>query len=111
VAPGGSTLTDLDVMMFVQLLLVAGNETTTNLIGNAVHALLDLGLDRLVGDRNAWINIPREVLVSGIHDFLPPDRVVLELLETVEADSEVMAAIEQAKLSPERKRDLGAGAH
>jgi cytochrome P450 len=27
--------------MFVQLLLVAGNETTTNLIGNAVHALLD----------------------------------------------------------------------
>ena len=63
----------------------------------AVHALLDLGLDRLVGDRNAWINIPREVLVSGIHDFLPPDRVVLELLETIEADSEVLAAIERAK--------------
>jgi cytochrome P450 len=40
-APGGSELDDLDAMMFVQLLLVAGNETTTNLIGNAVNALLD----------------------------------------------------------------------
>jgi cytochrome P450 len=40
-SPGGTALDDLDTMMFVQLLLVAGNETTTNLIGNAVHALLD----------------------------------------------------------------------
>jgi cytochrome P450 len=40
-APGGAALTDLDAMMFVQLLIVAGNETTTNLIGNAVTALLD----------------------------------------------------------------------
>ncbi len=30
-----------DVVQFVLLLLVAGNETTTNLIGNAVNALLD----------------------------------------------------------------------
>lgn len=40
-SPGGTALDDMDTMMFVQLLLVAGNETTTNLIGNAVHALLD----------------------------------------------------------------------
>jgi cytochrome P450 len=40
-SPGGEALSDLEVMMFVQLLLVAGNETTTNLIGNAVNALLD----------------------------------------------------------------------
>ena len=63
----------------------------------AVHALLDVGLDRLVGDRNAWINIPRDVLVAGIYDFLPPERVVLELLETIEADPEVLLAIARAK--------------
>ncbi len=34
-------LDELDVVQFVVLLLVAGNETTTNLIGNAVDALLD----------------------------------------------------------------------
>jgi cytochrome P450 len=34
-------LSDYEVVLFVTLLLVAGNETTTNLIGNAVNALLD----------------------------------------------------------------------
>jgi cytochrome P450 len=37
----GEALHPQDAMMFVILLLVAGNETTTNLIGNAVNALLD----------------------------------------------------------------------
>ena len=41
-AQGGEAgLTASEVVMFVVLLLVAGNETTTNLIGNAVNALLD----------------------------------------------------------------------
>jgi len=38
---GESALTTREVVQFVMLLLVAGNETTTNLIGNAVTALLD----------------------------------------------------------------------
>jgi len=37
----GEPLTDLEAVNFVQLLLVAGNETTTNLIGNAASTLLD----------------------------------------------------------------------
>ena len=40
-SPGGERLSTLELVLFVQLLLVAGNETTTNLIGNAVQALLD----------------------------------------------------------------------
>jgi cytochrome P450 len=39
--PGGARLSSMEVIQFVMLLLVAGNETTTNLIGNAVSALLD----------------------------------------------------------------------
>ena len=38
---GETALTDREVVQFVLLLLVAGNETTTNLIGNVVNALLD----------------------------------------------------------------------
>ena len=38
---GEGALSDFEVFFFVLLLLVAGNETTTNLIGNAVNALLD----------------------------------------------------------------------
>ncbi len=37
---GAAGLSDREVFQFVALLLVAGNETTTNLIGNAVQALL-----------------------------------------------------------------------
>jgi cytochrome P450 len=36
----GEGLTDYEIFLFVLLLLVAGNETTTNLLGNAVDALL-----------------------------------------------------------------------
>ena len=37
---GDSALTVREVVQFVMLILVAGNETTTNLIGNAVNALM-----------------------------------------------------------------------
>jgi cytochrome P450 len=37
---GGEGLSDYEIFLFVLLLLVAGNETTTNLLGNAVDALL-----------------------------------------------------------------------
>jgi cytochrome P450 len=49
---GESGLSIREVVQFVLLLLVAGNETTTNLIGNAVAALLDhpRELARVVAD-------------------------------------------------------------
>jgi cytochrome P450 len=50
--------------MFVQLLLVAGNETTTNLIGNAVQALLDHPdqLERVAGDSSLVPALVEEAL-------------------------------------------------
>ena len=38
---GETTLTPLEVVMFVSVLLVAGNETTTNLLGNTLIALME----------------------------------------------------------------------
>lgn len=51
-ADGEVGLTDYDVITFVLLLLVAGNETTTNLIGNSLHALFDHSneMERLLAD-------------------------------------------------------------
>ena len=37
----GGVFDELDVVPFVVLLMLAGNETTTNLIRNAVHTLID----------------------------------------------------------------------
>lgn len=49
---GKTGLTDREVIQFCMLLLVAGNETTTNLIGNCVNALLEHpeALARACGD-------------------------------------------------------------
>lgn len=48
----GKQLSDYDIVTFVMVLLIAGNETTTNLIGNAVNALLDHPdqLEKLIAD-------------------------------------------------------------
>lgn len=54
--------------------------------------LLGFGLDALVGDKPAFLNAPREVLVRQHWAVLPPARTVVELLETVEPDAEVTAA-------------------
>jgi cytochrome P450 len=82
-SPGGARLTDLDVMMFVQLLLVAGNETTTNLIGNAVHALLDHPdqLERVRRDPSLVASLVEEAL-----RFDPPIQTVFR---NVLADVEI----------------------
>ena len=47
----------------------------------AINALTEIGLQSLVGDRRAWINVTREFLLQGLAYSLPPGRVVLELLE------------------------------
>jgi cytochrome P450 len=57
-------LDELDIVQFVVLLLVAGNETTTNLIGNAVHALLEHPeqLERVAGDPTLVPSLIEETL-------------------------------------------------
>jgi cytochrome P450 len=62
--PGGNKLSTMEIMQFVMLLLVAGNETTTNLIGNAASALLDHpdALARVADDPSLVPNLVEETL-------------------------------------------------
>jgi len=61
---GEAALSDFEVYLFVLLLLVAGNETTTNLLGNAVEALLDHPdqLERVRADCSLVPGLVEEVL-------------------------------------------------
>ncbi len=63
-AEGEAALSDFEVYLFVLLLLVAGNETTTNLLGNAVDALLahPEQLARLAGDPELVPGLVEETL-------------------------------------------------
>lgn len=60
----GEHLTEQEVLAFISLLLVAGNETTTNLIGNAIMTFLDhpQEFERLRADMTLLPSAIEEVL-------------------------------------------------
>jgi cytochrome P450 len=80
---GENALSIREVIQFAMLLLVAGNETTTNLIGNAVTALLDHPdqLARVVGDPG--------LVPSMIEETLRYDAPIQLLFRTATQDVEI----------------------
>lgn len=62
-----------------------------------LNAVADLGLDRLVGNHAVYLNVTADVLTGTIPIPIPPDRAVLEVLETVPATPEVLAGIEELR--------------
>lgn len=109
----GSVLSDDELADNVVLLYLAGHETTVNLIGNGVHALLGQRdqLDRLVGDPSLDANAVEELL-----RFDSPvqfsRRIALEPFEIegnqVEAGEFVMTCLGAANRDP---RKFGDDAH
>ncbi|MCC6409076.1 MAG: HDOD domain-containing protein [Planctomycetes bacterium] len=61
------------------------------------RALIDVGLDALIGASRAWINVPRDFLIERRFALLPPKRVVIEVLESVTAESAVIDALREAR--------------
>lgn len=59
--------------------------------------LLGFGLDSLVGDKKAYFNASREVLVKEHWAVLPPGKAVVEVLETITPDQEVAQACASIK--------------
>jgi EAL and modified HD-GYP domain-containing signal transduction protein len=62
-------------------------------------ALTEIGLDPLVGDHVAWINVTRDFLLRGLARSLPPKRVVLELLEHQRVDQALLDVIADLRSS------------
>jgi EAL and modified HD-GYP domain-containing signal transduction protein len=67
----------------------------------ASRATLDrsllMGLDVLCDGRRAFVNCTRDTLIKGLVTLLPPTSTVVEVLETVPADPEVVAACRSLK--------------
>jgi EAL and modified HD-GYP domain-containing signal transduction protein len=71
-----------------------GHVTTCQVL---VEALGEFGLEKVVGALPAYINVTAEFLTGRIPLPLPPERVVLELLESIEATDEVLRGVERLK--------------
>jgi len=69
-----------------------GDKATSDVI---VNTFLEIGLDNIVGNRLAFINLTRAFFVGEHTISLPRDRVVLELLEDIEADEEVINSVKR----------------
>jgi EAL and modified HD-GYP domain-containing signal transduction protein len=68
-------------------------EATATVIAHAS----ELGLGQVVGDQMAFVNVDAVGLMSDFIRFLPNDKVILEILETVKATPEVLARIGELK--------------
>jgi EAL and modified HD-GYP domain-containing signal transduction protein len=65
-------------------------DATTQVI---LSAFQEFGLEQIVGDKRCLLNMTREFLVGDLPLPFEPDRVVLEVLETVEIDEQVIAGV------------------
>jgi EAL and modified HD-GYP domain-containing signal transduction protein len=57
-----------------------GSQATSRLLINAFN---NFGVERVLGDKRAFVNVTAHLLESDVVDLLPRERVVLEILEDV----------------------------
>ena len=71
----------------------SSSRATTDVILNAV---LHIGMDQLVGEKLAFVNFDRDLLLGELAGLLP-SRIVIEVLETVAPDEDVVARCRDLK--------------
>ena len=69
-----------------------GEQATTQVI---LNAFLEIGLNRLIGNGLAFINLTRSFFLGDYPIPLPKERVVLEVLEDIDIDDEFIAAVQK----------------
>ena len=74
-----------------------GATPTVMASSTVVQAVLGIGLERLTEGERVWINLSRDLIIERAWELLDPKAVVLEILEHVEPDADVIAAVTDAK--------------
>ncbi len=74
--------------------IIDGDQATSKVISNA---FIEFGLDEIVGNRLAFLNLTRSFLTGGVDIPLPRDRLVLEILEDITPDDSIIQGVEKLK--------------
>jgi c-di-GMP phosphodiesterase len=69
-----------------------GDSATSQVI---INAFADIGVDRLGRDKRLFVNFTEGLLASEIIQTLPAERVVLEILETVQVTPQLVEALQR----------------
>lgn len=77
-----------------QAKVVDGDQATSQIL---INSFLEMGLEKVVGNHQAFINVTRNFITNI--DLLPPpsSQLVLEILEDIEIDKTVIAAVRRLK--------------
>ena len=70
--------------------VIDGNQASTQVM---LNALTEFGLDSIVGNNLAFINLTQELLIDDLIQVLPQERVVLEVLENVAVNEQLIDAV------------------
>jgi EAL and modified HD-GYP domain-containing signal transduction protein len=62
-----------------------------------LNAFLEFGLNKLVGDRLAFINLPRSFIEGDLPLPFPKERVVLEILEDIKVDDQFINSVRKLR--------------
>jgi len=73
---------------------ISAELATTTLIA---EQFLSQPIQKLVGEQLCFINFPYSLLLEGMADSLPVDRVVIEILEDAEPDEPLLACVRRLK--------------
>ena len=71
-----------------------GDRATSQVL---LNAFTEMGVERVVGSRLAFVNLTRGFVIGEYPLPLPRSKVVLEVLEDVEADEEVVAGLRELR--------------
>ncbi|PCJ26635.1 MAG: hypothetical protein COA96_04770 [SAR86 cluster bacterium] len=70
--------------------IVDGNSASSQVM---INAFLDIGLETITDNRISFINLTRDFIVGQLPLLMPPEVVVLEILEDVEVDDELLTSL------------------
>ena len=73
---------------------VDGSLATATVIN---HAFANLGIESVLGSLRGFINFDTELLLGDLIELLPKDKIVIELLESIEVNDEVIKRVDFLK--------------
>jgi len=95
---GRQPILDVNGKLYAYELLCRDRDGNVAVIGNGdrestrmlLDTIFDIGVERLTKSHHAFINVTRTLLLGDLIDALPPQNIVLEVLESVEVDAELL---------------------
>ncbi|MDH5428258.1 MAG: HDOD domain-containing protein [Nitrospirota bacterium] len=76
--------------------ILDGDEATAKVM---VNTFLELGIDQIAGNAQAFLNLTANFFLSRHYEVLPTKNVILEVLETIDPTPTVLEALIQARKS------------